>query len=111
MLQPVRPLHKQHGSKGFGAVPQVALFGACVTSWHHPALGEMLYVRPDAVWDRSRPIAGGIPVCFPQFGPGRLAQHGFARLTDWRLQASSAEGGYSGVTLLLKSDDATRAEW
>lgn len=27
---------------------------------------EVLYVRPDAVFDKSKPISGGIPHCFPQ---------------------------------------------
>ncbi len=45
---------------------QVTLFGGCVTSWRHPKHGEVLYIRPDAVFDKSKPIAGGIPICFPQ---------------------------------------------
>jgi glucose-6-phosphate 1-epimerase len=39
----------------------------------------VLFVRPDAVFDRTKPISGGIPLCFPQFGPGKMQQHGFAR--------------------------------
>lgn len=27
---------------------------------------EVLYVRPDAVFDKSKPISGGVPHCFPQ---------------------------------------------
>lgn len=26
----------------------------------------MLYVRPDAVFNKSKPISGGVPHCFPQ---------------------------------------------
>ena len=32
-----------------------------------------------------RPISGGIPFCFPQFGPGAIQQHGFARNLDWEI--------------------------
>jgi D-hexose-6-phosphate mutarotase len=38
-----------------------------------PSGDEVLYVRPDAVFDKSKPISGGIPLCFPQasqLGPG-----------------------------------------
>jgi len=63
--------------------------GLLTTPFHHdgpgPALrcqpsgDEVLFVRPDAVFDRTKPISGGIPLCFPQFGPGKMQQHGFAR--------------------------------
>ena len=42
------------------------LFGAVVTSWSQPSGDEVLYVRPDAKFDKSKPISGGIPHCFPQ---------------------------------------------
>ncbi len=48
------------------------LYGACVTSWTQPSGDEILYVRPDAVFDKSKPISGGIPHCFPQVPCGRL---------------------------------------
>ncbi|KAJ9513908.1 hypothetical protein QJQ45_020994, partial [Haematococcus lacustris] len=55
-----------------------------------PSGDEVLYVRPDAVFDKSKPISGGIPHCFPQFGPGPMQQHGFARNLDWELTSTSA---------------------
>ena len=45
---------------------QVYLYGAVVTSWTQPSGDEVLYVRPDAKFDKSKPISGGIPHCFPQ---------------------------------------------
>ena len=43
-------------------------------------------VRPDAKMDGSKPISGGIPHCFPQFGPGAIQQHGFARNETWEVR-------------------------
>ena len=42
---------------------------------------EVMGKRKDAVDPRSdsKPYAGGNPHCWPQFGPGALMQHGFAR--------------------------------
>lgn len=42
---------------------------------------EVMGKRADAVDIKSdsAPYAGGAPHCFPQFGPGALMQHGFAR--------------------------------
>ena len=42
------------------------LFGGCVTSWKQASGDEVLYIRPDAKFDGSKPISGGIPHCFPQ---------------------------------------------
>lgn len=47
---------------------QIYLHGACVTSWKQASGDEVLYVRPDAKFDKSKPISGGIPHCFPQVG-------------------------------------------
>jgi len=35
------------------------------------------------VFDGSKPISGGVPICWPQFGPGDIQQHGFARNLKW----------------------------
>lgn len=45
---------------GFEA--RVSLFGANVLSWAMPTGDEVLLVREDARFDRSKPISGGIPV-------------------------------------------------
>ena len=70
---------------------QIYLYGGCVTSWKQPSGDEVLYCRPDAKFDGSKPISGGIPFCFPQFGPGKIQQHGFARNLEWTLSSSSAD--------------------
>ena len=63
-------------------------FGACVTSYVKGGT-DYLCVRPDAKLDGSKPISGGIPHCFPQFGPGAIQQHGFARNVDWEVAEQS----------------------
>ena len=45
---------------------------------HKPDGRDVLYVRPDAKFDKSKPISGGLH-CWPQFGPGDIQVHGFAR--------------------------------
>jgi glucose-6-phosphate 1-epimerase len=63
------------------------------------------------VFDKSKPISGGIPHCFPQFGPGAIQLHGFARNVDWSLAASKNDGGNPAISLLLTDTDYTRAMW
>ena len=64
-------------------------------------------MRPDAKMDGSKPISGGLSHCFPQFGPGDIQQHGFARNVDWAVESM----GDSSVTLKLSPSDYTTAMW
>lgn len=93
-----------------GSVAEVYLYGAVATSWKIPSGQDLLFVRPDAVFTGKKPISGGIPHCFPQFGPGVMQQHGFARNSTWDI--SSTEGGESpSVTLKLVDNEYTRGMW
>jgi len=98
-----------------GSSAEIYLHGACVTSWKQPSGDEVLYVRPDAVFDKSKPISGGIPHCFPQFGPGKMQQHGFARNLDWAVSATSANPNPDEpeptVELVLTESEYTTKMW
>ncbi|RHY56485.1 hypothetical protein DYB38_008366 [Aphanomyces astaci] len=73
-----------------GASADVHLYGATVTSFR-PSAGapDVLFVSKKAILDGSKPIRGGIPLVFPQFGaglvPSKLPSHGFARTSTWTL--------------------------
>lgn len=84
-------------------------FGGCVTSYKHAGI-ETLKVRPDAKMDGSKPISGGIPHCFPQFGPGAIQQHGFARNLEWEV-VSTASSPEPSVCLRLTDTPMTRDMW
>ncbi|GAQ89495.1 aldose 1-epimerase family protein [Klebsormidium nitens] len=98
-----------------GAEADVYLFGAVVTAWRQPDGKDFLYVRPDAKFDGSKPISGGIPHCFPQFGPGEMQQHGFARNLDWAIVSTSADANPDDpepmLELLLTDNEYTRKMW
>ncbi len=60
----------------------------------------------------GRPIRGGIPVIFPQFGGGALPQHGFARSSEWRLaNGELRDNGQVRVTFHLCESPETLALW
>eukprot|EP00961_Rhodomonas_salina_P147044 1979325-Rhodomonas_salina.2 len=71
---------------------------------------EVIYMSPQAKFGENDAIRGGIPICFPQFGPrGALPQHGFSRKSnDWVLgeRAESEDG--SKIEFVLKDTEATR---
>eukprot|EP00448_Togula_jolla_P015683 CAMPEP_0170586072 /NCGR_PEP_ID=MMETSP0224-20130122/9551_1 /TAXON_ID=285029 /ORGANISM="Togula jolla, Strain CCCM 725" /LENGTH=391 /DNA_ID=CAMNT_0010909597 /DNA_START=47 /DNA_END=1222 /DNA_ORIENTATION=- len=87
---------------------KVYLLGACVTSYKTNGT-EWLAVRPDAKFDGSKPISGGLPHCFPQFGPGEIQQHGFARNLNWHLLEEPSEAGV--CVLELRDSEETRSMW
>lgn len=93
-------------SNAAGDSATVYTFGACVTSYVKNGV-DVLMVRPDAKMDGSKPISGGIPHCFPQFGPGAMQQHGFARNLDWEV----LEQTDSSVVFSLKESEYTLAMW
>ncbi|XP_010263629.1 PREDICTED: putative glucose-6-phosphate 1-epimerase isoform X1 [Nelumbo nucifera] len=99
-------LTSDHGSEA-----EVYLFGGCITSWKVVNGKDLLFVRPDAVFNGQKPISGGIPHCFPQFGPGPLQQHGFARNMDWSIVGSDNVEGNPLITLELRDGPYSRSMW
>ena len=64
----------------------------------------------------GKPIRGGVPICFPWFGPNaqntELPAHGFARLQTWSLRdAEDLPDGRTRVRLALDSTPQTEALW
>jgi len=98
-------LTSPHGSEA-----ELYLFGGCITSWK-VATKDLLFVRPDAVFNGQKPISGGAPHCFPQFGPGPMQQHGFARNMNWSVVDSHDVEGNPVVTLELKDGPYSRSMW
>lgn len=97
-------------SSANGASAVVSRFGAQVLSWRTADGCEQLFLSERARFDRSAPIRGGIPVCFPQFsGLGPLPKHGLLRSRDWAL-AVDADGA---ATLCLEAaaDAASQRLW
>jgi glucose-6-phosphate 1-epimerase len=95
-----------------GARVLVSLFGGQVLSWVPPGGREWLYVSDRACSDRSQPIRGGIPICFPQFAAlGPLPKHGYARLREWRLEEQRAPRDFTQVTLSVEASPQELEQW
>ena len=95
-----------------GASAVATLQGAHLVSWVPAGGEEALYLSERSAFVAGRAIRGGIPVIFPQFADrGPLAQHGFARTSEWRFDGvrDTAEGALA--TFTLESSPATLATW
>jgi glucose-6-phosphate 1-epimerase len=85
---------------------EVYLHGAHVTSWQPTGHRPVLWLSAASQFAADKPIRGGVPICFPWFGPhpgdASLPAHGFARLAQWSLvNCRNADDG--SVVLRLKS--------
>lgn len=89
--------------------------GAQVTRWAPAGAHPVLYVSTAAVLEQGRPIRGGVPVCWPWFGPGRGGgmepSHGFVRTVPWTLVERTEQDGDVVLTHRVTSHEATSARW
>lgn len=95
-----------------GAFARIHLDGGHVTSWIPAGGEEQLFVSREAWFGTGCAIRGGIPVCWPQFGPfGPMRHHGFARLMRWEVVRQVHEADGARAILRLVDTDETRAQW
>lgn len=97
----------------FGAC-EIALYGAHVLSYRPLGHLPVLFMSEHARFERGQPIRGGIPVCWPWFGPAddaELPQHGFARIMPWIVHSTEYTADSSEITLTLCDTDDTRRFW
>ncbi len=83
----------------------VALQGAQVLSWV-PQTGhrDVLWCSPLSRLGTAKAVRGGIPVCWPWFGPHPnaalgLPAHGFVRTAMWHVESVGTAPGQSSITL------------
>ena len=94
----------------------ICLQGGHVVDWRIKGQSEpVLWLSRDAKFAPGKSIRGGIPVCWPWFGPhsdnAALPAHGFARTADWRVDDSGADDAGAWLLLKLAMTDAQRAMW
>ncbi len=74
---------------------EIYLLGAHVTHFQKNGEPPLLFLSRQSGFAPGKPIRGGVPICFPWFGPreGEPA-HGFARIAEWQLvKTTSAPDG------------------
>jgi len=89
--------------------------GAHLAAWRPASHEPVLFMSRRSWFEPGKPIRGGVPICWPWFGPAEdrpdAPAHGFARIMDWQIESVRAgDEGATVVTLGLCSDDAT-AGW
>ena len=92
----------------------ISLYGAQLLSYQPVPGRELLWLSPKAVWQQQQAIRGGVPVCWPWFGPAgkpfntsaaKLPNHGLVRNRLWRQVQAKPSAQQALVTLSIDVDD------
>jgi glucose-6-phosphate 1-epimerase len=97
------------------ASAEISLYGGHILSYKPAKKAEVLFMSEKSAYEPGKPIRGGIPVCFPWFGPNAAVPteppHGFARTSQWNLVSVDEKPKSTTVIIELASSEATLAKW
>jgi len=98
------------------ASAQISIYAGQVLSYQPKGAEDLLFLSDKAYYQPGKAIKGGVPVCWPWFGPhpseSDKPAHGFVRNRQWGLKSTEMlESGAVKVVLQLEDDDSTRALW
>ncbi len=94
---------------------ELYLQGAHVTRYQPIASHEVLWMSDTAVYATGKALRGGIPLCWPWFGPHPenpdRPQHGYARTASFTVLSTSADAESTSIILALDPAAAPYPEW
>lgn len=89
----------------------ITLQGAHLLAYQPTGEEPVLWMSTESAFKSGVAIRGGVPICWPWFGPAGKPSHGFARNLPWEL--TSHQENEQGVELIftLKQSAETRELW
>lgn len=98
------------------ATAAIALQGAHLMSWAPHREEPVVWLSPKAKFGPGKAIRGGVPVCWPWFGPhageASFPAHGFARTQPWEvIDVQALEDGSNRLGFRLIRSEETSALW
>lgn len=99
------------------AQASISLYAGQVLSYRPSRSADDLFFLSDrAYYAPGKAIKGGVPICWPWFGPDPQGQgrpaHGFVRNRPWQLVATAALGdGATRISMGLSDDADSRQLW
>lgn len=89
----------------------VTLQGAHLVAWQPAAEKPVVWLSEKTAWTPGKAIRGGVPICWPWFGPAGEPAHGFARNLPWKLSAHDENEQSVMLTFVLESNEQTKKLW
>jgi glucose-6-phosphate 1-epimerase len=98
------------------ALCNIVLQGAHIATFQPRGEQSVIWLSPLAKFASGKSIRGGVPVCWPWFGPhktdAKLPAHGFARTVPWGvLETRALSDGSTFLRFGLIESDTTLAQW
>lgn len=98
------------------ASASLCLQGAHLMTWTPHGQKPVLWLSPESKFAAGKSIRGGVPVCWPWFGPHATESgfpgHGFARTVPWEMiGARTLADGSTWLALHLLPSEAARTQW
>jgi D-hexose-6-phosphate mutarotase len=93
----------------------IARQGAQVLSWTPTGQAPVVWLSPAASFTPGKSLRGGVPVCWPWFGPHPTdpskPAHGFARNLNWRMVETARLPEATRLVMRLITDVEQKALW
>jgi glucose-6-phosphate 1-epimerase len=94
----------------------IALQGAHLLSWEPVGEKPVIWLSPAAKFAPGKSVRGGVPVCWPWFGPHsgekEFPAHGHARTVAWEVLTTAAlDDHHSKITFRLIHTEAHNLLW
>ncbi|MFS2225607.1 D-hexose-6-phosphate mutarotase [Pantoea sp. B65] len=89
----------------------VTLQGAHLVAWQPSGEKAVIWLSEKTPFTAGKAIRGGVPICWPWFGPAGEPAHGFARILPWTLSAHDENEDGVMLTLVLESNEQTKKLW
>lgn len=107
---PVAEINNDH------AVATISLQGGHLMTFRPRDHDPVLWLSNFAPMDKNKPIRGGIPICWPWFGPHatdkKKPAHGFARTNLWKvIKTTRIDNGVTQIALELVPPPDLRTLW
>jgi len=95
---------------------KIALQGAHIFDFSVKGKKPLLYLSERARFEKGIPIRGGVPICWPWFGPHpsdqNLPNHGFARISIWEhLLTQEISPEKTKIIMVLRSSPQSLKYW
>ena len=91
----------------------IYLHGAHLTDWEPAGHEPVLFLSGTSEFADGKAIRGGVPICFPWFGPrwdgGPGSAHGFARIQSWQVAFAALVGEDVHLSFVLQSSELSRS--
>ncbi|HEY9052964.1 MAG TPA: D-hexose-6-phosphate mutarotase, partial [Gammaproteobacteria bacterium] len=97
------------------ATATIVLQGAHLIAWAPSGEQQVIWLSQDAKFAKGKSIRGGVPVCWPWFGPHEASKdfpaHGYARMVPWNVTEVSSAKGITRIGFRIVQDDKAKSMW